>query len=73
MTNQKAGSFAGRLTPGNWLAIGLAVVAIAFILQNREPVSIDLFFLSAQLPLWISLGLVFIVGWLSGRFWRSGG
>lgn len=63
-------SFLSRLTFGNWLAIGLALLAIAFILQNRETVSIDLFFLSAQLPLWITLSLVFIVGWLSGKYWR---
>lgn len=64
-------SFIARMTFGNWLAIGLAVLAIAFIAQNRDPVSIDLFFISARLPLWISLALVFLVGWLSGRFSRG--
>jgi len=64
-------SFISTLTAGNWLAIFLAVVAIAFILQNRGTVSIDVFFVSLRLPLWISLSLVFLVGWLSGRFSRS--
>ncbi len=64
-------SFIARLTFGNWLAIGLAVLSIAFILQNRDRVSIDLFFISARLPLWISLALVFVAGWISGRFSRS--
>lgn len=59
------------LTLRNWLAIGLAVLALAFIVQNRASVSIDLFFVSIRLPLWISLSLVFLAGWLSGRFWRS--
>ena len=57
-----------RLTPRNWLAIGLAVVALAFIFQNRAPVSLDVFVLSIRLPLWISLILVFLAGWVSGRF-----
>ncbi|WP_116809214.1 DUF1049 domain-containing protein [Steroidobacter cummioxidans] len=64
-------SFIARLTFGNWLAIALAVLAIAFIVQNRDAVSIDLFFISARLPLWISLALVFVAGWLSGRFSRG--
>lgn len=64
-------SFIARLTFGNWLAIALAVLAIAFIFQNRDAVSIDLFFISARLPLWISLALVFVAGWLSGRFSRG--
>jgi uncharacterized integral membrane protein len=54
----------------NWLAIFLAITAIAFIFQNRDTVSIDVFFVSVRLPLWISLSLVFLAGWLSGRFWR---
>jgi uncharacterized integral membrane protein len=63
-------SFIAGLTFGNWLAIALALLSIAFIVQNRDPVSIDLFFISARLPLWISLALVFLAGWLSGRFSR---
>ena len=64
-------SLLSSLTLGNWIAIVLALVAIAFIVQNRDPVSIDVFFLSARLPLWICLGLVFLAGWLSGRFSRG--
>ncbi|HWK49740.1 MAG TPA: hypothetical protein VNR40_07620 [Steroidobacter sp.] len=64
-------SFFARLTFGNWLAIALAVLAIAFIVQNRDAVSIDLFFISARLPLWICLALVFLAGWISGRLSRG--
>lgn len=63
-------SLLARLTLKNWLSIGLAVVAIAFIVQNRDVVSIDVFFVRARLPLWVSLALVFAAGWLSGRFSR---
>ena len=64
-------SWLSSLTAGNWLAIGLAILAIAFIVQNRDRVSIDVFFISARLPLWISLALMFLAGWLSGRLSRN--
>jgi uncharacterized integral membrane protein len=70
-TQPEARSFFSNLTAGNWLAIFLAILAIAFIVQNRERISIDVFFVSASLPLWVSLALVFIVGWLSGRLWKG--
>lgn len=70
-TQPQQRSFFSGLTAGNWFAILLAVLAIAFIVQNREQVSIDIFFVSARLPLWVSLALVFIVGWLSGRLWKG--
>jgi lipopolysaccharide assembly protein A len=64
-------SFLERMTFRNWLALALAVAAIAFIFQNRDVVSIDLFFMRAVLPLWICLALVFVAGWLSGRYSRT--
>ena len=76
-TQPEARSFFSSLTAGNWLAIFLAILAIAFIVQNRERISIDVFFVSASLPLWVSLALVFIVGWIRmlaawpARMWPS--
>jgi uncharacterized integral membrane protein len=64
-------SFIGRLTFRNWVSVALVVVAIAFILQNRDVVSVDLFSVNIQLRLWICLSLVFIAGWLSGRLSRK--
>lgn len=61
-----------NLTAGNWLAIALVIVAAAFILQNRDTVTIDVFHVGIQLPLWLSLSVMFLAGWLSGRFWRRG-
>lgn len=71
-TTEEGRSFLSSLTLKNWLAIGLAVLALAFIVQNRDVVSIDVFFVNIRLPLWISLSLIFVAGWLSGRFSRSG-
>jgi uncharacterized integral membrane protein len=69
---EKSGFTLANLTAGNWLAIGLVIVAAAFIFQNRDRVTIDVFHIGIQLPLWLSLSAMFVVGWLSGRFWRRG-
>ena len=63
-------SFLSSLTAKTWLSIAIAILAIAFIVQNRAVISIDVFFVSIRVPLWVSLSLVFVAGWLSGRFWR---
>ena len=68
----KGGFTLTNLTAGNWLAIALVVAAAAFIFQNRDRVTIDVFHIGIQLPLWLSLGVMFAAGWLSGRFWRRG-
>ena len=70
--NYERQSFLSSLTAKNWFAIALTVIAIAFIVQNRAVISIDVFFVSIRLPLWVSLSLVFLAGWLSGRLWRPG-
>lgn len=70
VTQPEKQSFLSTLTFGNWLAIALVILAIAFIAQNRERISVDVFFVSMSLPLWISLGIVFFAGWLSGLLWK---
>ena len=70
--SEKNGFSLANLTASNWLAIVLVIVAATFILQNRDRVTIDVFHVAIQLPLWLSLGAMFVVGWLSGRFWRRG-
>jgi uncharacterized integral membrane protein len=69
---EKGGFTLANLTAGNWLAIALVIVAAAFIIQNRDRVTIDVFHIGIQLPLWMSLSVMFLAGWLSGRFWRRG-
>jgi uncharacterized integral membrane protein len=60
--------FVSRLSAKNWIAILCAVLAILFIMQNRQRVRIELLFLHLNAPLWISLGAVLLIGWLVGRF-----
>ncbi|MFC9979245.1 lipopolysaccharide assembly protein LapA domain-containing protein [Gordonia sp. NPDC127522] len=49
-----------------WIAIGLTVLAVVFIVQNRTTVRIDLFWVSVESPLWFILAVVFLVGWVVG-------
>ena len=44
----------------------VAIVALVFILQNTDEVSIDLFTVSVSAPLWLVLGVLFVVGVLVG-------
>lgn len=55
-----------RIRPAHWIALILVVLAIVFVMQNRGAVSIDLFWISVASPLWLTLVLMFAVGWLSG-------
>jgi uncharacterized integral membrane protein len=45
-----------------WLPIVLVILAAVFIGQNRDPISIDLFWLQVRAPLWLILLVAVIVG-----------
>jgi uncharacterized integral membrane protein len=68
--SEKHGFSLSQLTAANWLAIALVILAAAFIFQNRDRITIDVFHVGIEMPLWLSLSVMFAVGWLSGRFWR---
>lgn len=59
-------SFWSKIKPAHWIALILVVVVILFVTQNREPVSISLFWANVSAPLWLILTLIFGIGWLSG-------
>ncbi|MFH5821575.1 hypothetical protein [Georgenia sp. AZ-5] len=59
-------NFLSRITPGQWLGLALVVVAVVFVLQNQRTVSVELFWLDARAPLWLTLLVVLVVGWLAG-------
>lgn len=58
-------------SPRTWFGILIAVLAFAFIVQNRQRVGIDLLMFTVQTPLWIALTGVFLAGfvtcWLIAR------
>lgn len=60
--------FLSKLTAKNWIAIVGAILAVVFIVQNRQRVRVELFFLNLNAPLWIALGVVLLIGWAVGRY-----
>lgn len=62
----------GTRTRGRaWAGLALAAVAVVFILQNRDPVSVRLFTIQISSPQWLTLSVVFVLGgasaWLVAR------
>ncbi|WP_203871903.1 LapA family protein [Planomonospora parontospora] len=49
-----------------WLALALLVLAVVFILQNRQDTAIRLFTLVVTAPLWITLVACTAIGMLIG-------
>ncbi|MGY1779708.1 lipopolysaccharide assembly protein LapA domain-containing protein [Geodermatophilus sp. SYSU D01036] len=60
-----------RIRPGQVLALVLAVVTVAFIVQNRDRVTVDLFTVDVSSPLWLILTIVLLIGVLLGMILRS--
>lgn len=66
-----SGSTGITLTPRRLVGLAIAVLALAFILQNRAAVSTNLLMFEFRAPLWVTLLVVFLagaaVGWLLQR------
>ncbi|WP_456694796.1 lipopolysaccharide assembly protein LapA domain-containing protein [Aeromicrobium sp. P5_D10] len=45
-----------------WIAIVLVILTVAFILQNRNRVDINLFWMHVSMPLWLVLFLITAIG-----------
>ena len=57
---------------GRWVPILLIVLAVVFVAQNRDRVSIDLFWLQVSAPLWLILLVAVLAGVLIGVLTRRG-
>lgn len=55
-----------RVGPRQWAGLVVAVLAVAFVLMNREEIPISLFGVQVTGPAWIVLLLVFLTGWVVG-------
>ena len=55
-----------QLTPRRIIGLLIAVVAIAFILQNRDTVSTNLLVFEFRAPMWVTLLIVFVAGAAAG-------
>lgn len=55
-----------RVPPRVWVGLAIAAVALIFILQNRQSVSIDFLLIALVAPLWTALTGVFAAGLATG-------
>jgi lipopolysaccharide assembly protein A len=55
-----------RLTPGQIVALIIVLLAVVFVIQNREPVSVQLLGARLSAPLWLLLTIMAGVGLLIG-------
>lgn len=58
------------VAPSTWVGVALAVLAIAFVVQNDQSVTIQLFWLRVGAPMWLVLLVIFLVGWAVGALIR---
>ena len=55
--------------PRIWLGLGIAVLVVAFIVQNRDSVQLDLLTFQVSAPQWVALSVVFVAGLATGLLW----
>ena len=58
------------ITPGQLLAGVLVVLAVVFIVQNRDRVRINFFTIDVSAPVWLMLTVMVLVGVLIGALIR---
>ena len=63
-------SILARISGAQWLALVLTVLAVLFVVENRNRVDIEFLLITIRSPLWLILLVMFAVGWLVGLFTR---
>lgn len=66
MADSTEGGARVRVPARVWVALTIAAVALTFILQNRQVVSINFLLITLMAPLWIVLVAVFGAGLATG-------
>lgn len=59
-------NFLSKISVAQWAGLVIAVLALVFVVMNRDRTAISLFWLDLSGPLWLILLIVFAVGWLVG-------
>lgn len=49
-----------------WVALVLIVLAVVFIAQNRERVSVTVLWTDVNAPMWLFLAILFLAGFAAG-------
>lgn len=63
-------SLLSRVTPNQWLALVVTVLAVVFILANRDQVSIEFLLVTVTSPMWLILLIMFLAGVVAGWLFR---
>ncbi|MRH90770.1 DUF1049 domain-containing protein [Nocardia sp. SYP-A9097] len=66
MSSPEKRSLLSRITPTQWVAVALTILAILFVVENRGKVSIEFLLITIRSPMWLVLLVLFVVGWLAG-------
>ncbi|NUP28918.1 MAG: LapA family protein [Nocardia sp.] len=66
-------SLLSRITVNQWLALALTVVAVIFIVENRDHVEIHFLPVTVSSPMWLILLIMFLIGLVAGLLIRRRG
>ncbi|MFD0363240.1 hypothetical protein ACFQZZ_17475 [Nocardia sp. GCM10030253] len=66
MNSTEKRSLLARISPTQWVAIALTIVAVVFVAENRAKVSIEFLLITIRSPMWLILLTMFAVGWVTG-------
>ncbi|MGW5386709.1 lipopolysaccharide assembly protein LapA domain-containing protein [Nocardia sp. NPDC003963] len=66
-------SLLSRITVNQWLALALTVVAVIFIIENRDHVEINFLPVTVSSPMWLILLIMFLIGLVAGLLIRRRG
>lgn len=55
-----------KITPAQWLGAVIAVLALIFVLTNRQHTRVTIYGLGMEGPTWLILLIVLLIGWVTG-------
>lgn len=66
MNSTEHRSLLARISPTQWVALAVTVMAVIFVAENRGKVSIEFLLITIRSPMWLILLTMFAVGWVTG-------
>ncbi|MEV6432192.1 hypothetical protein [Nocardia sp. NPDC051463] len=66
MNSTENRSILARISPTQWVALAVTVLAVVFVAENRSKVSIEFLLITIRSPMWLILLTMFAIGWVTG-------
>ncbi|WP_406238781.1 hypothetical protein [Nocardia sp. NBC_01009] len=66
MNSTENRSILARISPTQWVALSVTVLAVVFVAENRSKVSIEFLLITIRSPMWLILLTMFVIGWVTG-------